>query len=81
MATHSRQYSAEFKAKLVLEVISGAKTPSEVCCSHKLNATLSHYGQWSELGNVISMSAMIGACIPDLFRLETRSSARRIGHR
>jgi transposase-like protein len=34
MATHRRQYSAEFKAKLVLEVISGEKTPSEVCRSH-----------------------------------------------
>jgi transposase len=40
MATHRRQYSAEFKAKLVLEVISGEKTPSEVCRSHKLNANV-----------------------------------------
>jgi transposase-like protein len=37
MSTHRRQYSAEFKAKLVLEVISGEKTPSEVCRTHKLN--------------------------------------------
>jgi transposase len=32
-----RQYNAEFKAKLVLEVLSGEKTPSEVCRAHKLN--------------------------------------------
>jgi len=32
-----RQYNAEFKAKVVLEVLSGEKTPSEVCRAHKLN--------------------------------------------
>jgi transposase-like protein len=32
-----RQYNAEFKAKVVLEVLSGEKTPSEVCRSHQLN--------------------------------------------
>ncbi|MBW4658958.1 MAG: hypothetical protein KME15_09800 [Drouetiella hepatica Uher 2000/2452] len=36
MATHRRQYSAEFKAKLVLEVINGEKTPIEMFRSHKL---------------------------------------------
>ena len=37
MAVNRRQYSAEFKAKVVLEVLSGEKTPSEVCRTHKLN--------------------------------------------
>lgn len=37
MATNRRQYTAEFKAKVVLEVLSGEKTPSEVCRAHKLN--------------------------------------------
>jgi transposase len=32
-----RQYNAEFKAKVVLEVLSGEKTPSDVCREHKLN--------------------------------------------
>ena len=32
-----RQYNAEFKAKVVLEVLSGEKTPSEVCRAHQLN--------------------------------------------
>jgi transposase len=37
MATNRRQYTAEFKAKVVLEVLSGQKTPSEICRAHKLN--------------------------------------------
>jgi transposase len=37
MATNRRQYTAEFKAKVVLEVLSGQKTPSEICRVHKLN--------------------------------------------
>lgn len=37
MATPRRQYTAEFKAKVVLEVLSGEKTPSEICRAHKLN--------------------------------------------
>ena len=40
MATQRRQYTAEFKAKVVLEVISGEKTPSETCRAHKLNANV-----------------------------------------
>jgi transposase len=35
-----RQYNAEFKAKVVLEVLSGEKTPSEVCRAHKLNINM-----------------------------------------
>jgi transposase len=37
MASNRRQYTAEFKAKLVLEVLSGQTTPSELCRAHKLN--------------------------------------------
>jgi transposase-like protein len=37
MASNRRQYSAEFKAKLVLQVLSGEKTPSDLCRTHKLN--------------------------------------------
>ena len=40
MTTNRRQYSAEFKAKVVLQVLSGEKTPSEVCRTHKLNANV-----------------------------------------
>lgn len=37
MATNRRQYSAEFKAKVVLQVLSGEKTSGEICRLHKLN--------------------------------------------
>ncbi len=37
MASNRRQYSAEFKTKVVLQVLSGEKTPSDICRTHKLN--------------------------------------------
>jgi transposase-like protein len=37
MSAKRRQYTAEFKAKLVLQVLSGEKTAAELCRSHKLN--------------------------------------------
>jgi transposase len=37
MAAKRRQYSAEFKAKVVLQVLSGEKTSSDLCRTHKLN--------------------------------------------
>jgi transposase-like protein len=37
MAANRRQYSAEFKAKVVLQVLSGEKTASDLCRAHKLN--------------------------------------------
>ena len=32
-----RNHNAEFKAKVVLEVLSGEKTPGEICRAHKLH--------------------------------------------
>ena len=37
MIVNRRQYTAEFKAKLVLQVLSGEKTASDLCRAHKLN--------------------------------------------
>lgn len=42
MAANRRQYSAEFKAKVVLQVLSGEKTPGDICRMHKLNANVLH---------------------------------------
>ncbi len=42
MAANRRQYSAEFKAKVVLQVLSGEKTSSDICRTHKLNANVLH---------------------------------------
>jgi transposase-like protein len=35
-----RQFSAEFKAQMVLEVVSGAKTAAEICREHRLKPDL-----------------------------------------
>jgi transposase len=44
MARTRRNFSAEFKAKVVLEIISGSKTAAEVCREYNLKADLvSHW--------------------------------------
>lgn len=44
MARTRRNFSAEFKAKVVLEIISGSKSAAEVCRDHNLKADLvSHW--------------------------------------
>jgi transposase len=40
MSGKRRQYTAEFKSKLVLQVLTGEKTASELCRQHKLNPNL-----------------------------------------
>lgn len=40
MSGTRRQYSAEFKAKVVLQVLSGEKTASEIYRAHKLNVNV-----------------------------------------
>jgi transposase-like protein len=40
MSANRRQYSAEFKAKVVLQVLSGEKTSGDLCRTHKLNASV-----------------------------------------
>ena len=39
-----RQFSAEFKAQMVLEVVSGAKTAAEICREHRLKPDL--FSKW-----------------------------------
>jgi transposase len=44
MARTRRNFSAEFKAKVVLEIISGSKSAAEVCREYNLKADLvSHW--------------------------------------
>jgi transposase-like protein len=40
MNGNRRQYTAEFKAKVVLQVLTGEKTSAEICRSHKLHASV-----------------------------------------
>ena len=35
-----RQFTPEFKARVVLEIVSGAKSAAEVCCEHSLKTDL-----------------------------------------
>ena len=40
MAANRRQYSAAFKAKVVLKVLSDEKTSGDICQTHTLNANV-----------------------------------------
>lgn len=40
MSGNRRQYTAEFKAKVVLQVVMGEKPSAEICRSHKLHASV-----------------------------------------
>jgi len=40
MSGNRRQYTAEFKAKVVLQVLTGEKTSSDICRSHKLHSSV-----------------------------------------
>jgi transposase len=40
MSGKRRQYTAEFKSKLVLQVLTGEKTASDLCRQHKINPNL-----------------------------------------
>jgi transposase len=44
MAANRRQHSAEFKAKVVLQVLTGEKTSGEICRTHKLNVNV--FNRW-----------------------------------
>ncbi len=41
---HRRQFSPEFKAQIVLEVVSGAKSAAEICREHQLKPDL--FAKW-----------------------------------
>jgi transposase len=38
--THRRQFTAEFKAQVVLELLSGAKSSTELCREHQIAASV-----------------------------------------
>ncbi len=45
--TKHRQFNPEFKAKVVLQVISGEKTASEICREHELKPDL--FSKWKAM--------------------------------
>jgi transposase len=38
--THRRQFTAEFKAEVVLELLTGAKSSAELCREHQIAASV-----------------------------------------
>ena len=42
MASNRRNYTAEFKAQRVLELLSGVKSPSELCRQHQVHHSVSN---------------------------------------
>ncbi len=44
MATKRRRFTAEFKAQVVLEILSGSKSLAEVCREHRLKPEV--VGRW-----------------------------------
>ena len=55
MARTRRNFSAEFKAKVVLEIISGSKSAAEVCREYNLKADLVSHWKNQFLANAAHM--------------------------
>ncbi len=53
--THRRQFTAAFKAPVVLELLSGAKTRAEICREHQLAASVLAAWKSSFLARAASM--------------------------
>ena len=62
MSKH-RTFTPEFKAQVVLEVLSGAKTTAQVCREHDLSAQVVNHWKAEFIANA-----------PKLFQAETRTS-------
>ncbi len=62
MSKH-RTFTPEFKAQVVLEILSGAKTSAEICREHELSAQV--VNRWK---------AELIANAPKLFQAEARTS-------
>ena len=61
-----RRFSAEFKARVVLELISGAKSQAQVCREHELNPNL--VSRWK--------AEFLGRS-PELFRSSERDETQQ----
>jgi len=50
-----RTFSPEFKARVVLDVLSGARTPAEVCREHRLSPQLVNTWKRHFLDNAVTV--------------------------
>ena len=55
MARTRRNFSAEFKAKVVLEILSGSKTAAEMCREYNLKADLVSHWKNEFLANAVQV--------------------------
>ena len=62
MSKH-RSFTAEFKAQVILEILSGAKTTAELCREHDLSAQVVNHWKAEFIENA-----------PKLFQAEARTS-------
>ena len=69
MSTNRRQYSAEFKAKVVLQVLMGEKPSSEICRSYKLHSSVLNRWRKEFLENAASIFESDGATQEDQQRI------------
>lgn len=65
MSKH-RTFTPEFKARVVLEILSGAKTTAEICREHDLSAQVVNRWKAELIENA-----------PKLFQAETRTSSEQ----
>jgi transposase len=53
--THHRQFTAEFKAQVVLELLSGAMSSAELCCEHQIASSVLADGKAHVLAHSASL--------------------------
>lgn len=54
MAANQRQYTAQFKAKVVLEVLQGEKSPADACRTYKLHNSVLTRTETRVFGAILS---------------------------
>lgn len=65
-----RNFSAEFKAKVVLEALSGAKSAAEICREHNLKPDLLSHWKNQFLANAAKVFENGGSADPQQARIE-----------
>lgn len=68
MSKH-RTFTPEFKAQVVLEVLSGAKTTAEVCREHDLSAQLVNHWKVELIQNAPKLFQSNGRASPEQARV------------
>jgi transposase-like protein len=70
MARTRRNFSAEFKTKVVLEIISGSKTAADICCEYNLKPDLVSHWKNQFLANAVQVFESDTKVDPQQARIE-----------